>query len=151
GWIAEIDAGTGDIAALVAPDGRRLDGKDGTLFGYRHESYDWPELQTHLDSYLMHRELWAILDHDKPGRGGAKTARNERFVPEGAGVSEDGSRVFGRMPEAARVALGAPDRHEMILTGISADEAEITLVLREKPANRMPEAGFFLLTPAGGD
>jgi hypothetical protein len=151
GWVAGIDPATGDISVLMAPDGRRLAGQNGCLFGYRHESYDWAELQRHLDSYLMHREVWAIMDHDKPGLGAAKTARNARFVPEGLGVSEDGARVLGRMPEEARVALGAPDRHEIILRGVSADEAEITLVLRGKPANRMPEAGFFLVTPEGSD
>ncbi|MCW5721113.1 MAG: DUF5054 domain-containing protein [Devosia sp.] len=149
GWTAEIDPATGDIAALVSPKGVRLAGLEGSLFGYRHESYDWAQLQTHLESYLQHRQEWAILDHDKPGLSTAKTAQSARFVPEGQGVSGDGQRVFGRMPEGARAALGAPARHELILRGIDDSCAEITLVLRDKPANRMPEAGFLSLTPAG--
>lgn len=149
GWVAEIDKATGDIAALVAPDGRRLAGAEGSLLGYRHESYDWAELQTHLDTYLQHREEWAILDHDKPGLSRAKTARSARFVPEGLGVSDDGTRALGGMPAEAQQALGAPARHELILRGLDARRVEISLVLRDKPANRMPEAGFLTLTPAG--
>jgi len=149
GWIAELDAATGDIAALVSPSGRRIDGVAGSLLGYRHESYDWTELQTHLDSYLQHRQEWAILDHDKPGLRRARTARSARFVPEGQGISEDGARAFGHMPQDAQSALGAPSRHELILRGIDDHSVEIALVLRGKPANRMPEAGFLTLTPQG--
>lgn len=151
GWIGELDSRTGDIAALISPLGRRIDGAAGSLIGYRHESYDWAELQTHLDSYLQHRQEWAILDHDKPGLNRAETARTERFTPEGHGISEDGMRAFGLMPQGARNALGAPASHELILRGIDEHSAEITLVLRGKPANRMPEAGFLTLTPDSAD
>jgi hypothetical protein len=149
GWVAELDVATGDIAALVSPSGRRIDGVAGSLLGYRHESYDWTELQTHLDSYLQHRQEWAILDHDKPGVDRARTARSARFVPEGQGISEDRARAFGHMPKDAQSALGAPSRHELILRGIDDHSVEIALVLRDKPANRMPEAGFLTLTPQG--
>lgn len=147
GWVAELDTATGDIAALVTPEGTKIDGAAGSLLGYRHESYDWFELQTHLDTYLQHRQEWAILDHDKPGLNRAKTAQSALHVPSWDGVSRDGTRAYGRMPQTAHETLGAPSRHELILRGIDGRHAEITLVLRNKPANRLPEAGFLILTP----
>ncbi|WP_323016018.1 DUF5054 domain-containing protein, partial [Devosia sp.] len=55
GWTGKLNPQSGDIAELTAPDGRVLRGSEGTLFGYRHESYDWATLQTHLDTSLLHR------------------------------------------------------------------------------------------------
>ena len=147
-WSASINTSTGDIASLTAPGGQTLGGRDGCLLGYRHESYDSAALQTHLDSYLQHRIEWAILDHDKPGLSAARTARSAVFVPTADGISSDGAATSGRMQQEARVQLGAPAAHELILTGIDAHTVQITLVLHDKPANRMPEAGFLLLTPA---
>lgn len=149
GWVAELDAKTGDIAALVSPRGQRLTGIAGSLIGYRHESYDWKTLQTHLDSYLQHRQDWAILDHDKPGLDTAPTARTAQFTPTAAGISQDRKRSVGQMPQDARDALGAPSLHQLILRAIDESSVEIMLVLHDKPANRMPEAGFLTLTPEG--
>ncbi|QDZ11915.1 DUF5054 domain-containing protein [Devosia ginsengisoli] len=149
GWRAELDAQSGDIVRLAAPDGRVLEGLDGSLIGYRHESYNWHELQKHLDSYLQHRQDWAILDHDKPGLAGAKTARTARFVPSHLGISSDGQTAIGRLPDDARQQLGGPERHAFSLRGLDANRVELTLALHDKPANRMPEAGFLEVTPAG--
>jgi hypothetical protein len=142
GWTADLDPDNGDIARLTAPDGTTIEGVDGSLLGYRHESYDTGELQRHLDSYLQHRAEWAILDHDKPGLANARTARTASFAPHhlGGGVAE--------MPNDATAELGAPPRIELSLRGLDERRAEITLTLRDKPANRMPEAGFLSLTPA---
>lgn len=143
GWTAEIDAVTGDIVRLIAPNGAVIEGMRGALLRYRHESYDWTELQRHLDSYLQHRADWAILDHDKPGLGKAGTARTVAFAPRhlGSGVAE--------MPADATAELGAPARVAFSLRGLDQQQVEITLTLRDKPANRMPEAGFLSLAPAG--
>ncbi len=149
GWIAELDAVTGDISALISPNGKRIDGTSGSLSGYRHENYDWSELQTHLESYLQHRQEWAVLDHDKSGLNRARTAQTARHVPHWGGISSDGTRVYGHMAQTAHEVLGAPSRHELILRGIDNSHAEITLVLRDKLANRLPEAGFLTLTPHG--
>ena len=151
GWIAELDGSTGDIARLTAPGGRRIEGADGTLIGYRHESYDWTELQRHLDSYLQHRDEWAILDHDKPGLGKARTARTAVFTPTHLGIGADGRTAIGELPSEARNQLGGPARQELSIRGLSPHQVEVTLVLRDKPANRMPEAGFLTLTPADGE
>ncbi len=147
GWQAALDTETGDIAALTAPDGRRLTGTDGVLFGYRHESYDAAEVQKHLDTYLQHRADWAILDHDKPGLAEAKTARQARFAGHLVGVADDRTAVAA-LPADAHALLGAPARAELRLRAIDDTSAEITLILRDKPANRMPEAGFLRVTPA---
>jgi hypothetical protein len=143
GWTADLDATTGDIAQLTAPDGTVIAGVAGSLLGYRHESYDSTELQRHLDSYLQHRAEWAVLDHDKPGLDRARTAETAAFAPlhEGGGIAQ--------MPDRARAELGAPARVELSIRGLDARRVEIRLVLRDKPANRMPEAGFLSLTPAG--
>ncbi|WDR01304.1 DUF5054 domain-containing protein [Devosia algicola] len=148
GWTATLDPSTGDIDRLVAPDGRALEGRSRSLMGYRHESYDWSELQRHLDSYLQHREEWAILDHDKPGLAKARTAHTGSFAPIHDGVGADGRTAVSRLPEQARQQLGGSDRHELSVRGVDANTVEISLVLRDKPANRMPEAGFLTLTPA---
>ena len=148
GWVAELDATTGDIARLCAPDGRLIDGAAGALIGYRHESYDWAELQRHLDSYLQHRDEWAILDHDKPGLGGARTARTAAFAPTHLGMAPDGRTAIGQLPADARELLGGPARHQLSIRGLDAQRVEVVLALRDKPANRMPEAGFLTLTPA---
>jgi hypothetical protein len=149
GWGAELDAASGDIIRLVAPDGGVIAGRDDALFGYRHESYDWAELQTHLDSYLQHRESWAVLDHDKPGLATSRTARTASFAPGPLVISPDGRRGIGLLPAEASELLGGPGRIELALRGIDRLQVEITLTLRDKPANRLPEAGFFNFTPDG--
>lgn len=148
GWTAELDGVTGDIARLTAPDGRTVEGQHGSLFGYRHESYDWAELQRHLDSYLQHRDEWAILDHDKPGLASARSARTARFTPAHLGIGLDGRTAVGELSADVRSELGGPACHELSIRGLDERRVEVKLVLRDKPANRMPEAGFFVLTPA---
>jgi hypothetical protein len=149
GWVAELDQDSGDIARLTAPDGRVVEGTGQSLVAYRHESYDWHELQRHLDTYLQHRDEWAILDHDKPGLASARTARTASFMPHHQGVSASGVASLAHMPEDASRELGAPVRTGFVLRGLDADRVEVTLVLFDKPANRMPEAGFLSVTPTG--
>ena len=152
GWTAELDTITGDIIRLVAPGGSAIDGAAGSLLGYRHESYDWTELQRHLDSYLQHRDEWAILDHDKPGLANARTAQTATFVPSLLGIGATGRTAIGELPGVvARDQLGAPARQELSMRGLDAQRVELTLVLRDKPANRLPEAGFLTLTPAAAE
>ena len=137
GWRAEA-ADNGDVVALVAPDGREIKGLDGVLIGFRHESYDAGDMARHMDTYLTHREEWAVLDHDKPGLAGAGTARSAVWAP-GEG---------GEMPAEAVAELGAPAS-----VGMEFDEVEqgvmLTVRLRGKAANRMPEAGFLSFAPEG--
>lgn len=149
GWIAEIDPASGSFIALTAPTGARIAGRDGVLFGYSHESYDWAELQKHLDTYLQHRQDWAILDHDKPGLEKARLARTETAIPALNGTN--GATSIAALPFAANAEIGAPARCDITLRAISDRQVEITLTLRGKPANRMPEAGFFRFTPLGGE
>lgn len=148
GWTAGLDPVTGSIAALISPNGTRIAGMKGVLFGYTHESYDWTALQRHLDSYLQHRQEWAILDHDKPGLDAAKTARTEAVSPLARGTS--GATSIATLPVDAHAEIGAPARCDIALRGLDDRQVEITLTLRGKPANRMPEAGFFSFTPQDG-
>jgi hypothetical protein len=150
GWTAELDPTTGAIVALASPSGIRIAGKDGLLLGYAHESFDWAALQQHLNSYLQHREDWAILDHDKPGLQNARTARTASFVPTLAGLSGTNT-AMATLPSQAHAELGAPEQCEITLRGLSEHQLEISLVLRNKPANRMPEAGFLHFSPAAID
>lgn len=149
GWSADLDPTSGDIRRLTAPDGRSIEGLQQSLIGYRHESYDSHELQRHLDSYLQHRDEWAILDHDKPGLAASRTARTACFVPRHLGVGPDGTTAISQLDDEARHQLGGPARQELSIRGLAANAVEVTLVLRDKPANRLPEAGFMTLTPAG--
>ncbi|WP_127753344.1 DUF5054 domain-containing protein [Devosia sp. 1566] len=148
GWVADLDPVTGGIRALLSPAGSRIEGQNGLLLGYSHESYDWAALQEHLDSYLQHREIWAILDHDKPGLQTARTARTASFVPSLVGVAGV-STAMATLPPQAHAELGAPGQCEIALHGLGERQVEIRLILRNKPANRMPEAGFLQFSPAG--
>ena len=144
GWSGELDPETGDIIQLGTPDGRIA--ANGALIGYRHESYDAGDVAAHMETYLTHREEWAILDHDKPGLSHAASARSAVFAPRFLGLESDGDRVVlhHEMPLEAHRHLGAPKRTELHLQS-DGEALHISLVLREKPANRMPEAGFFSL------
>jgi hypothetical protein len=101
GWSATLDPTTGDILEIRAPSGTRLPGQDGALFAFRHESYNAEDIGQHMNSYLMHGEDWAILDHGKPGLETARTAESAVWVPEPAGT--------GFLPcPSARGATSAP-------------------------------------------
>ncbi|WP_027998824.1 DUF5054 domain-containing protein [Sinorhizobium arboris] len=142
----ELDPGTGDILALAAGNWR-LEG-DGRLIGYRYRSYDANDLDRFMDSYLTNRPEWAILDHGKPGLHRAQTSLSASFEPQLIGVASEGGRlvIACRLPSAAQEQLGAPARVDYVVQ--SRDEGvEIAVVLRGKPANRMPEAGFVEIAP----
>jgi hypothetical protein len=141
GWSARFARSTGDVVEITTPSGVRLTGQDGALFAFRHETYDAGEIRRHMNSYLMHGEDWAILDHGKPGLETARTARCAVWAPERA-------RSGFTMPEQARRDLGAPESIGYTLCA-DGDALILTLTLRGKPSNRMPEAGFLHVTPAG--
>lgn len=145
GWSARLNPATGDIASLTDPSGLTISGQGGSLIGFRHQSYDSAELQKHLDSYLLHRAAWAVLDHDKPGLKHARTARTGTFTPTPKGVAQ-GNRAVLVMPDDAAENLGAARNVEIAIKG-QGDLLELALILRDKPANRMPEAGFLHICP----
>jgi uncharacterized protein DUF5054 len=146
GWAITLDGSSGDITGIRRPDGMALTGRDGALMGYRYESYDSAELQKHLDTYLQHRLEWAVLDHDKLGLQHAATARNAAYAPNFGGVI--GTTAVSLMPAETHAVLGAPRQVEMTARALDAKRIELSWVLRDKPANRMPEASFISLTPA---
>lgn len=145
-WSIELDEVTGDVAALTSPLGRRIAGRNGSLIAYRYESYDAADVNRHMDSYLTHRQEWAVLDHDKPGLGRSGAALSKVFVPSLEGAGKGG--VLLSMPAEAVERFGAP---RQIAVEFSADDCalQLRLSLRDKPANRMPEASFLSFTPDG--
>ncbi|HTN62153.1 MAG TPA: DUF5054 domain-containing protein, partial [Devosia sp.] len=148
GWVLALDGASGDIVSITRPDGVGLSGLNGSLMGYRYESYDSAELQKHIDLYLQHKMEWAVLDHDKPGLQRARTAQNAVFVPRFAGVV--GATALGTLPTLAHETLGAPRQIELTAQPLDGRRIVLRWVLRDKPANRMPEASFITLTPNGG-
>lgn len=152
GWTIEADTETGGLAALTSPDGIRLHGAEGgPLLTYHHKSFDAGDMARHLSSYLTGEPEWAILDHDKPGLRQARTARSARIDPVFAGLYREGEAVeiAAEMPEGAHRALGAPVRLRWRIA-LAGEGLRVTLVLEDKPANRMPEAGYATLHPEGG-
>jgi hypothetical protein len=149
GWRLDLDPQTGDVVSIASPTGAYLAGRGGSLIAFRYESYDSAALQTHLDSYLQHRAEWAILDHDKPGLDRAATARHATFAPRriGGGWVDGQAVVVLAMPEDAHRTLGAPERIELAAEALGDTHLALRLTLRNKPANRMPEASFVSLTP----
>jgi hypothetical protein len=142
GWAVEIDPATGDIAAIARPDGIRIAGADASLFGYRYESYDAADVEAWMNSYLTEQPEWALLDHGKPGLDRAVTAHSAAYATRVV----DGARVIDA---EAHAQLGAPRRIDFAFRALDAERLEITIALLDKPANRMPEAGFLTFTPDG--
>ena len=151
-WKVSIDRTTGDIAGLIAPSGVALAGIDGSLLGFRYESYDHTDIDRHLETYLSQRPDWAILDHGKPGLERTQTARSQRWLPNLAKVmrADPALMISANLPAQTVETFGAPRSVDVILRPSTDDALEIAVVMRAKPANRMPEASFLTLTPRGG-
>ncbi|WP_342237494.1 DUF5054 domain-containing protein [Inquilinus sp. OTU3971] len=149
-WRLDVDGTTGAIARLTAPDGRTLEGIGGSLIAYGYESYDAADVAAHMLGYLTQRIEWALLDHGKPGLERARTARSAAWRPRLAGLAQDGSgtTLLLELPTEAHGVFGAPRRAELRIAA-AEDGLDLVLVLRDKPANRMPEASFLGFTPAG--
>jgi hypothetical protein len=145
-WSIELDEVTGDVAAVTSPLGRRIAGRNGSLIAYRYESYDAADVARHMDSYLTHRQEWAVLDHDKPGLGRSGAALSKVFMPRLEHAGGDG--LLLSMPAEAVERFGAP---RQLAVEFSSDgrTLQLRLSLRDKPANRMPEASFLSFTPEG--
>lgn len=139
GWFVETDPASGDVILIRSPAGVELRGENGSLLGYRYESYDAADVAAHMDTYLTHRAEWAILDHIKPGLDRAATARSKSFAPN--------SQL--ELDPAAHVSLGAPARVAYRFRALDDRHIEISVELIDKPANRMPEASFVTFTPSG--
>ncbi len=151
-WVLHLDVETGDILELEWSDGFRLVGTGQPVLGYRHESYDATDIHQHLDTYLTDRYEWAILDHDKPGLDQSATARSASWCPRLAGFAEAAgwTTLLLEMPMEAHEKLGAPRTVEYGFR-TDGDGLYCRIVLRNKPANRMPEAGFLAFAPKALD
>lgn len=137
GWQIELDPATGDVTSITGPGGARL----RVRIGYRHESHDAADVARHMNSYLVHRAEWAILDHGKPGLAEhAATAQSRVCQP--ALVAVRGACIWLRPDAEAHDVLGAPGHVTLEFRPLDAARIELVLSLRDKPANRLPEAGF---------
>jgi hypothetical protein len=145
-WAAHVDPVTGDLTALVTPAGLRVGGRNGSLIAYRYESYDATDMARHMDTYLTHRQEWAVLDHDKPGLAASGADVSKVFAP--SLTAAEGSAVILSMPDEASTLYGAPPLVSLHLEE-DGEALLVTLVMRGKPANRMPEASFLSFTPSG--
>jgi hypothetical protein len=153
GWTLEIDPQSGALAALTTPTGTKLAGRDNRFLAFSHESYDAADIDRFRSSYITERFEWALFDFGKPGLASASTARSNAWATTLTDVTAtDAELTLGlALAEIARDELGAPSRVELTFRPLSATEAEVTLMLREKPANRLPEAGFLTLTAVASD
>lgn len=142
GWAVVTDPESGDVVSVRSPKGVVLQGSSGSLMGYRYETYDAADVAAHLDTYLTQRPEWALLDHAKPGLELAATARSAVFVPRVA----DGEL---RLESEAHERFGGPMSVRYVCRALDDERLEISVCMRGKPANRMPEASFFTFTPAG--
>lgn len=149
-WHLAINGSTGAVGAVTAPDGRTLAGIGGSLIAYGYESYDAADVTAHMQGYLTNWTEWAVLDHNKPGLDRAKTPRSAVWQPRLAGLAQSKSTLtlLLDLPEEAHAVFGAPQRAELRIAP-AGDSLDLTLTLRDKPANRMPEASFLGFTPAG--
>ncbi|TAY99807.1 DUF5054 domain-containing protein [Rhizobium leguminosarum] len=146
GWSIALDSASGDVAAITSPSGRTISGRDGSLIAYRYESYDAGDVIRHMETYLIHRQEWAVLDHDKPGLAQSGAALSKVFLP--ALEATDGAGILLSMPAEAVETYGAPP-HVMLHFTPERDRLDLRLTLLDKPANRMPEASFLSFTPDG--
>ncbi|MGZ2381180.1 DUF5054 domain-containing protein [Rhizobium leguminosarum] len=146
GWSIALDSASGDVAAITSPFGRTISGRDGSLIAYRYESYDAGDVIRHMETYLTHRQEWAVLDHDKPGLAQSGAALSKVFLP--ALEATDGAGILLSMPAEAVETYGAPP-HVMLHFLAEGDRLDLRLTLHDKPANRMPEASFLSFTPDG--
>jgi hypothetical protein len=151
GWTVGVEPETGDIAAITAPDGTEIAGLAGSLLGFRYETYGAAETARFRESYITQPLEWALRDFDKPGLDRAPEARAGRWLPRPAGVraTRRSLMLALTLPDEARQTFGGPAEIELRLEPVNAVRLELALVLRDKPANRMPEAGFLHFTPQG--
>ncbi len=146
GWTVRLDDESGDVASIETPSGKTMPGRGGALLGYRYESYDAADVGRHMDTYLTHRQEWAVLDHDKPGLGQSGAGLSQSFSPILEAAT--GNMMLLSLLERASASYGAP-KHVSLRFSDEGDALSIQLTLHAKPANRMPEASFFFVTPAG--
>jgi len=149
GWQIGVDAKSGDIASLTAPGGTTLTGRNGTLLGYRHETYSAADQTRYRESYITNRFDWALRDFDKPGLDAANTAQSRRWQPTLVGTTHQrrSLALSLALPAEAQNELGAPRSAEIRMSPLDDTRLEVAIILYDKPANRMPEAGFVLLAP----
>ena len=141
-----FDAKTGALLRLDRDGKPLLHAAEGTegLFGFSYETYDAASYDAYMRSYLTAFYDWGVQDHGKPGLSEAETARAARFLPYGAEIGYTATRdlvVTAALPDEASALFGAP---KMIAVhyALSGDALAVTFHLRQKPACRIPEAGF---------
>lgn len=149
GWHLAVDRLSGAVQRLSSPNGKYLEGEN--LIAYLYESYYAGDVAAHMRTYLTDRVRWALLDHGKPGLEHARTAQSARYGTELIGIEHapDRATLHWRTPALAHERLGAPERLTLCVQPVDVNRVRLELTLHGKPAQRMPEAGFLTLAPAG--
>ena len=119
-----------------------IDGLDGSLLGYRYESYDSADMARHLDSYL-HAPGWIGPSSTTTSRGWPARERRDRRDgcrgwPACSG-NADALTMRLDLPARGRRRTGRAGRVELVLRPAGADEIEIAVVMRRKAGE--PDAG----------
>jgi hypothetical protein len=151
GYALEFGASTGALIGLRRDDDTLLEAsQDGPgMFHFSYESYDGAGLDEYRDSYLTARHRWGVQDFGKPGLGNASTAQSGHFASADARIANLGDDAIGILTKPDQMAhqtLGAPKSVHTIYRVVD-DALRITVSLFDKPANRMPEAGFLDFAP----
>ncbi len=177
GWEVGVDAGTGAITHLVdTVCGRALADADHPVALLAHQAFDESDYRRYWDAYVHSSpedEWWAVEDNTKPGIDAAG-AVHAWWEPESATVHQ-GERLSRRvgveagadpgrvealvvtltLPAEATTVSGAPPVATVYLTDASPDAgpSRLGIELRwdAKPANRLPEATWLGVRPAGVD
>ncbi len=82
-----------------------------------------------MQTYLTHRQEWAILDHDKPGLARSGAALSKIFLPVLEATDEAG--ILLSMPVEAVQKYGAPP-HVMLHFTAEGDRLDLRLTLLDK-------------------
>lgn len=153
-WTVEVGGDGGLIRCRHEPTGVELADHEHRLFAASYQRFDNVDYDLFLDSYLRCDQngmaLWALADFSKPGiefTGLAATTWRPRLD----GCWHEDGVVLAELsfPEEAVTTAGAPPEMWLVLS--IEDDGALLADWRwfDKPANRLPEALWLHLAPAG--
>jgi hypothetical protein len=148
-WQLRFDPQSGALHSSSRGGKSLTAGENDGLFRFAYESYDDKDIEAYKQSYLTAWYRWGVQDHGKPGLDLAKSANSTHVTTANARLSHTpGSiSIIAKCPPEAFETLGAPRDVRTTYQLAPDGSLSITVELRDKPANRMPEAGFITFAP----